>query len=605
MKTQRKNRRINSKFSVEALERRDLLAADWMALDVSGNGAVGYYDAALTMRHYATEAPSVLQLSDVDRDGNVSPADTLAIINQLSDREADGAFNPRVTDDHVNSIGADATVVDLVNSNGALVGDNAGRFESQADIDVFQFSVATADVFRFNFFAIVPDVMTVDIVDENLNTITSLTSNGIFDAQYVETALDAGTHYIVATSVGSQAVGEYFFQIQLGDFDPPQPPVDDHADVIGPQATPIPLVDDGTGLLTGQAQGVIGEAGDVDVFQFDVPQDGRANVDFLSLVGGGTEVRLLDVSGSVIESLTTQFILQTEFETVLTAGTYYLSVTAADGVSVGEYFFGVKLGDIDDHADQIGPDATVVNIAAVNGQLRGSAQGQIETAGDVDVFQFEIAQPDELSFELLMVGSGAEVRADLLDDSGDLIATTTSGATLPGTFTETLGRGTYFVTVESAVPGGLTEYTFKVALATPFDDHSDQIGPAATKIDLFGGNGALVGNGGGQLERSGDVDVFQFTAAMDATIRLDFFGVQTSVNFAVVDAAGTVLASGDSAFFLPGQLDLEVSAGTYYVVASASDGVSGGAYIFSVHLDENPGNDRLGSAVWMQQPNLH
>ncbi|MCB1014037.1 MAG: carboxypeptidase regulatory-like domain-containing protein [Acidimicrobiales bacterium] len=114
----------------------------------------------------------------------------------------------------------------------------------------------------------------------------------------------------------------------------------------------------------------------------------------------------------------------------------------------------------DDHGD------TTATATPLSG-LTPVATGRIGTTADVDVFRFTTgAGPVTVQVDPFLPVKNLDVRAQLLDQGGGVVAVSDGAATLSAGFTQTLPAGTYYVTVEgtgvgdpfAASPTGYTSY---------------------------------------------------------------------------------------------------------------------------------------------------
>ncbi len=362
-----------------------------------------------------------------------------------------------------------------------------------------------------------------------------------------------------------------------GDSDPQLFAFDDHVNELGSEATQITL-EGSHGSYFGHASGILELAGDVDVFQFESTTDAQLNIHSLPLSLSTTRIQIFDINETLIaEADSIDIHLPAHLDTNITAGSYYLVVSAGDNHSTGEYLVDLSLispgsggsDPVDDHANQIGMNATAIPWNSGGGLQFGFADGILEESGDIDVFQFSVDKSGPLHFMMLPPGL-ASTRITLVDSNHVTIGSIESNSIHePIELTAELSSGgTYYVVVEAADGVTTGDYFFDLQFGIPddvdppLDDHVDQIGVDATELFADAGANVLMGDGVGTLEDSHDVDVFQFTLV--GTANLSFFGLPHSLvgaSYSLMDSAGVELFQfGDD---LP--VEQTLNSGTYYV----------------------------------------
>jgi hypothetical protein len=169
---------------------------------------------------------------------------------------------------------------------------------------------------------------------------------------------------------------------------------------------------------------------------------------------------------------------------------------------------------VDLHADEMGPDATVIEIA----DRLGNIQGELETIDDTDVFKFTSPASGEVT---LSVGELSEENVNLdikiMDADGNAIVDGATNEIVKVSF-EAEQDAEYFVSVSSdSDQNGSYDLAVEVSEDAIFDDHADVIGDEATVLDNATGSASV----SGQLEVANDTDAFKFTANQDGEIVLD------------------------------------------------------------------------------------
>ena len=318
--------------------------------------------------------------------------------------------------------------------------------------------------------------------------------------------------------------------------------------------------------------GKIGEVGDIDYFKVVISQSGELTV----YTSGTTNTRgeLTDENSTLAlddddSGSDTNFRITTD----VTSNTYYIGVESG-AATVGEYVLHVDFvvtppPIVDDHGD----DWSTATRLAVNGQESGS----LEVTGDVDVFEILVGAAGTLKVytegnlntkgRLHNRGNGVDVSDD---DSGDQSNFEINAD---------LSAGTYYVEV-SGGPTVTGSYTVHTAFSpTPVvieDDHGDEEANATAVAT----SSVTEGN----LEESGDTDVFSFVVDSAGTLNLyttgstDTTGRLTS-NDDTVDQTDDDSGTGSNF-----SITAEVSAGVYFGHVSGFRGATG-EYNLHVQLD--------------------
>ena len=542
-------------------------------------------------------AADICQVAHV---GDTSVADPLC---------ASLGFEP---DDHVDEIGADATPIELVPSDGALVGGGSGLIEVTGDVDVFQFELTAGEEVSIEFLPVLLESSSMSLFDSDGAIISTAVSPGFLIPASITESLEAGTFYISVTGTNSIGVGDYTLDLVVGEFDSSDPPTDDHVDTIGPDATEIELVPS-NGALYGNEFGIIETSGDIDVFQFEVSQGDDVVIQLVPFLLDTTTLSLLDSDGGLVaEAISSGVFAPATIEASLASGTYFVSVTGENAAGAGEYTLDVTIGDfddpdpaIDDHVDEIGPDATEIELMSFSGALNGSEFGIIETSGDVDVFQFDVFEADEVAvhFQPTLLDASS---VSLLDSNGETIASANSdGIFIPASLSELIQPGTFYIAVTGETMFGVGDYTIDVTVGEiddsdpPTDDHVDTIGSDATSIVLEQFDDVFLGSAFGTIEVIGDIDVFQFDVIAEdlATIQLAQ-QVPGTATLELLSADGTVLASSvNQNDFESILVETTLAAGTYYLSATIDSDFIPGQYSIDVALgdfdDPNPTDDHV------------
>jgi hypothetical protein len=231
----------------------------------------------------------------------------------------------------------------------------------------------------------------------------------------------------------------------------------------------------------------------------------------------------------------------------------------------------------DDHADQPGPDATVIDFSA-DGTFQ--AFGTLELAGDRDVFQVEVTEVGQLTVMLASASDSLDTYLRVFDAAGQQIAfDDDSGPATDSQLGLSVDPGIYYITAGSYLEKDAGDYVVDGTFV--HDDHGDTT-TAATEIVLgLAGDGM----GTGTLERSGDRDFFKFVAFRGGSVAIDLRAsvsdLDTVLN--VYDSRGRRISSNDDSFGgSDSHVQFRAKAGRTYFVEAAGYRDSQGEYSLSI-----------------------
>ena len=370
-----------------------------------------------------------------------------------------------------------------------------------------------------------------------------------------------------------------------------QPTCDDHCDALDATATDFSL---GTAL-----NGNVEAAGDIDVFEFTVPAGDTKDVWIYTTGDTDTVGILLDGTGSLSDDSTwlafsNDSPLASEsnfgFGANVVPGTYYVAVAGADSdATTGRY--SLQSQDLS--------SATTLTLGT-------DQAGELQTAGEIEVFQFTTTAQDVW----LYTGGPVNTVGLLFDDTGDVADFSTAIAIVDDSaladednfyLGANLDAGTYYVTV--AGWGGATgPYTLKSRAA------DDQIGdvPEETSDPLPPGISSGISKDG-IIAAGGDADVFKLDLSDEKDVVLHTEGDVDTVG-TLLDADGDYLDGNDDSAYAAGEsnflLARTLEAGVYYIEVT---GYGAGTGPYRLHYREigDQSNARSGAeSVTPDSPDL-
>ena len=258
--------------------------------------------------------------------------------------------------------------------------------------------------------------------------------------------------------------------------------------------------------------------------------------------------------------------------TQFSQGEYYTANQSQDDLAIISSLtngngFGYKA---DDHGDSNG---AATNLSSSGGSI--DASGIIETTSDVDVLTFNTgAGAVSIDIDPAAVGPNLDIKADLYDSGGSLVASSNSTSVLDASFNLTLAAGQYYIHIDgvgtgdpfSATPTGYTEYG---------------------SLGQYSVSGTVVDPGGLPSLTINDVTVDEGAGTAIFTVTLA--GMVTSpvsVDFATADGSAT---GGSDYTGTSGSLSFS-AAGTDTITVSISDDVvTEGSENFVVNLSNASG----------------
>ena len=333
------------------------------------------------------------------------------------------------------------------------------------------------------------------------------------------------------------------------------------------------------------------EGGDVDVFAISPSSAGALALDAKFSSDSELQVTITDAAGDEVAhhvfAAGDGLLLETDART-----DWFVAVSSVDGEATGDYAvsFHWRADPLaDDHADEIGPDATYVDFSDHFAELFGV----LGTVDDRDVFVTDIEADGRIFLE---DGGFPGIALTVEVVSGD---TVTHYESIPGEVPHELavqeGDRVYLVVHWQGVPEDVlipNEY-FLLAHFEPGDggngggggqgedDHVDHFGPDATPIgpgpaELFG-----------VLSDAEDRDVFQLEVTADSTVRIDaLIFVDTGLQLFRYDANGELLDAWRADETAP-ELEFRMSQGEMqYLVVDGN--ATGGPIDYFAHVDVQP-----------------
>ncbi len=424
-----------------------------------------------------------------------------------------------------------------------------GSLESAPDIDVFSFTAAAPNVYRFTCTTVGAGYGGCSLrLKSSSGSVVQTSGSSSGTAQVAIEATSAGTWYVEVFNGYGSGTGSTTYTYRLENLGP-----DDYGDD-RLSASPI--------LATGAAAtGRLETPTDVDAFSFSATA--LHIYKFSCTITGypGCTLTMRNALGNLVAtgsgagSGTSAVAFEPQ-----TAGTYTVEVSTGYIWSSDPYTFSLEDLGLDDHGDTPAT-ATALSVPA------GPTNAVIEASNDVDVFSFSVTASHIYRFTAVP-GSGLSLQVRLKDATGTVLAT--AGYSPSTVNYKAPANGTWYAEVSSNNSYNSTgTYSYSV-VDVGLDDHGDSV---STATPLPGLGTPVAGN----LEYVADEDFFSI--ALGAGTAHQVLTSGTYVYVTVYTPSGVSFTYEQSA---PVSFNATV-AGTYFVrVRYPYSGAGGGSYTVRV-----------------------
>ncbi|NJN88118.1 MAG: hypothetical protein HC881_19770, partial [Leptolyngbyaceae cyanobacterium SL_7_1] len=422
----------------------------------------------------------------------------------------------------------------------------------------------------------------IDVVLVDANSTILRSSTGTTDGESLSLeGLAAGTYFLRAYGYDAANNSNYTLRFNLpgNNSDDPYENNDSRNSAANLQTITT------TTLLSGLT------ARDHDWFRFTTIAPGTTGssvrIDFLH-DNGDLDLRLVNVSGRVIDSSASIDDGEEISLAGLAAGTYYIRVSGAAG-AVNAYY-DLTITPPGDRAD-----AYEDNDTATSPSVLGTLTNPFSLAGlsitDADWFQFTTTNPGtaESFVRADFLQAEGDIDLQLLDVNGTVIGTAEGNGDRHQISLNGLAAGTYLVHLYGYNNATNPNYTLSITPPTArFEDAYEDNDTQAAVVDPFAAAhlGALAYPFTLETLSLTDEDWFQFRTiapgTSDSAVQIDFLHVNGDIDMQLVDASGRVIAASESANDSE-RLSLSgLAAGDYYVRIYGFNGASNPSYRLTV-----------------------
>jgi hypothetical protein len=255
----------------------------------------------------------------------------------------------------------------------------------------------------------------LEITDSDGSMVAASSTENLDGFQKLTFEVAAGQAYQLEVSSEDGASGLFQVTVSHSDLPEPQAPTDLHANEIGSESTLLEFVD-GVSELTGDLETV----DDVDTFRFVADGNGRAELQLAETDADSSTELAVEVFSSDAESVArgvTNENVGISFS-IESGSEYFIAINAGEG-QTGLWELAMTLDieardDVptepsDDHPNELGEDTSQIvfedGVAVITGQL--------ETAKDVDVFQFTATGDGVADLDMAAVSESHAVEASV------------------------------------------------------------------------------------------------------------------------------------------------------------------------------------------------
>ncbi len=437
--------------------------------------------------------------------------------------------------------------------------------------DVYRFSLSRESEFSLllNGLTENADVRLLDSRGRAIETSTTKKE----DAERIERTLAAGDYFI---EVLSYKQSDTAYKLQLS-------ATEAQSDLDGSLSTANDIGTLGrNNRLNLIRSGDIGSANSDDYYRFDV--NGSLDLEIrLMLLETNANIQLLNSRGQLIQASANGGNASETISKRLETGQYYLRVYS-DSPESTYYFLSLAATVIptDGAGNTLG---NALNIGDLNGDR--TFQDFIGTEDTNDYYRFNLQNNSNFTLSLSDLSSDAEVQ--LLDNTGQVIESSTGAGSSTETITRSLTAGRYYVRVYPY--SGSTDYTLNLS-ATEID------------VDLAGntfGRARDIGNLSGSRSFQDVVgttdtdDYYRFTLDRSSSFSLTMNGLSTDADVELLRSDGSVLSSSLNSNSSDELITQTLDAGTYYVRIYPFSGTTD--YNLTLSATAIRSNDGTGNTV--------
>jgi hypothetical protein len=221
----------------------------------------------------------------------------------------------------------------------------------------------------------------------------------------------------------------------------------------------------------------VGTADTNDYYRFQLTQESEFDLT-LNGLSGDADVQLLDTSGNTVASSVLSGSSAENISEILDSGTYYIRIYPYGGVNTN---YNLSLTAAERETDNT--RGTARNIGSLSGSR--SFSDFVGTTDTNDYYRFNLI--NETEFDLTLNGLSGDADVQLLDTSGNTVASSVLSGSSAENISEILDSGTYYIRIYPY--GGVnTDYNLSLTASTFVPSEEDNTLGTARNIGSLSGS---------------------------------------------------------------------------------------------------------------------
>jgi hypothetical protein len=258
-----------------------------------------------------------------------------------------------------------------------------------------------------------------------------------------------------------------------------------------------------------------------DYYRFTVGNAASVNIS-LSGLSADADIRLFNTAGVQITSSTLSGNLSESINTFLGTGTYYLRVESFAGASTD---YNLNISGAGPTIDPGSAPLSALDLGNLSRRSR-SWNDFVGTTDTSDYYHFELSENG--NFHLRLTGLSADADVQLLNRTGDLIASSTMDGTLPESIDRYLAAGDYYVRVYQY--NGDTNYSLNLNTDIPAYSGTRTLTGTlrADTFDVTGNYTRTIISGDGNVDYgSGLRDTLDLSGLLSSSVNINLANTKT------------------------------------------------------------------------------
>ncbi|KYC38482.1 hypothetical protein WA1_35400 [Scytonema hofmannii PCC 7110] len=180
----------------------------------------------------------------------------------------------------------------------------------------------------------------------------------------------------------------------------------------------------------------------------------------------------------------------------------------------------------------------------------------VGSADTNDYYRFNLSQTS--NFNLALNGLVTDADVQLLDSSGNALASSTNGSTTAESISRTLDAGTYYIQV---YPYGGANTNYNLSVSATINDYAGNTLNNARQITL----NSTASSYSDWVGSSDTDDFYRFNLSSNSSVNLTLNGLIENVDVQLLNNSGNVLASSTQSGVVTEFINRSLDAGTYHI----------------------------------------